>query len=90
MGTSQKRILMSILNWRGEIPSDLVAALAEVERFHPISNAVIVDHSARQHLEVYPSGELDSEQASRFNERLKAAIGDKIEWSVVLTNTWPK
>lgn len=80
---------MPIPNWRVELPSDLAAALAQVELSHPISNAVIVNHNGEQHLQVFPSGELDSEQAKRFNELLIAAIGDKIDLSVVLPNFWP-
>ncbi len=80
---------MAIANWRIELPSDLVSALAQVELSHRISSAVIVNHNGKQHLEVFPSSELDPEQAKRFNELLIAAIGDKIDLAVVLPNSWP-
>ncbi len=80
---------MAIPNWRNELPSVFVAALDQAKLSDHISGAVVAHHNGKQHLEVFPRRELDSEQAKQFNERLNAAIGDKIDLSVVLPNSWP-
>jgi hypothetical protein len=80
---------LPIPNWKSELPSDLVAALARVELSYPISSAVIVSHDGKQHLEVFPSGELDAEQTKRFNELLSDAVGNKIDLASFLSSRSP-